>query len=551
MKFRIGFGLRMGLTIALMVLLAQTAQPATSAPGFVIGGVMVNAANGQPVAGAKVVIAPVMARSSIQMQLTGADGRFAFAGLSAGKYSIEGSARGYREQGWNQHDNYATAVVVGRDLDASNIVFRLQPDASIEGRVTDEDNEPVENASVRLFTIDNEEGQHKAVHRETTETNDQGYYHLGHLAPGTYYLAVAARPWYAQNYLQPSLAGADPDMSARSAQEASQLDRAYPLTFYPDALDSTSAGAILLHQGERITADVSLQSVKAVRLRILDPGAKASGGPAFQINLKQRIFDHFEPVVQGVSMSASERDSVEVFGLAPGHYLVEARANNRAGRGWYQEVDLAGDTDLTAAAGPGFADVSGIVRFEGSTPSRGRVFLMIQNRDTGESFSAPILPDGQFSFHEDRMRPGTYSVTLGNSEGFALQKMAATGATITGRTLEVTAPNTVHLAAIASHGIGQVKGIAQRDSQGVAGAMIVLVPKDPAYNQPLFRRDQSDSDGTFNLPNVVPGSYTVLAIANGWELDWADPRVLQPYMKSGVPVQVIGEGTADVKVPVQ
>jgi hypothetical protein len=81
--------------------------------------------------------------------------------------------------------------------------------------------------------------------------------------------------------------------------------------------------------------------------------------------------------------------------------------------------------------------------------------------------------------------------------------------------------------------------------------MIVLVPKDPANNLALFRRDQSDSDGTFTLPNIVPGPYTLLAIANGWDLEWASPVVLQPYLKAGEAVQVPGEGKLQVKVPVQ
>ena len=84
-----------------------------------------------------------------------------------------------------------------------------------------------------------------------------------------------------------------------------------------------------------------------------------------------------------------------------------------------------------------------------------------------------------------------------------------------------------------------------------AGAMIILVPQDPANNAPLFRRDQSDSDGTFTLPNVVPGPYTVIAIANGWDLEWANPAVLQPYLKKGETIQVPAGGKVQVKVQVQ
>jgi hypothetical protein len=81
--------------------------------------------------------------------------------------------------------------------------------------------------------------------------------------------------------------------------------------------------------------------------------------------------------------------------------------------------------------------------------------------------------------------------------------------------------------------------------------MVVLVPQDIANNALLFRRDQSDSDGSFTLANAVPGSYTVIAIANGWDLDWTNPAVLQPYLKRGEAVQVPADGKLQVKVKVQ
>jgi hypothetical protein len=81
--------------------------------------------------------------------------------------------------------------------------------------------------------------------------------------------------------------------------------------------------------------------------------------------------------------------------------------------------------------------------------------------------------------------------------------------------------------------------------------MIVLVPSDPVHNQSLFRRDQSDSDGTFTLASVKPGKYTLLAIANGWDLEWMNPAVIKPYLLAGETLEVQENGKYDVKVRVQ
>jgi hypothetical protein len=81
--------------------------------------------------------------------------------------------------------------------------------------------------------------------------------------------------------------------------------------------------------------------------------------------------------------------------------------------------------------------------------------------------------------------------------------------------------------------------------------MVVLVPRDPGGNLTLFRLDQSDSDGTFTLREVLPGPYTVIALENAWDLDWGNPAVLRPFLKNGASVDVTGEGKLNVKVQLQ
>ena len=68
--------------------------------------------------------------------------------------------------------------------------------------------------------------------------------------------------------------------------------------------------------------------------------------------------------------------------------------------------------------------------------------------------------------------------------------------------------------------------------------MIVMVPKDPEMNGELFRRDQSDLDGTFSLGTVIPGEYTVVAIQNGWDLNWSEPGVIAHYVEHGNKITV-------------
>jgi hypothetical protein len=52
------------------------------------------------------------------------------------------------------------------------------------------------------------------------------------------------------------------------------------------------------------------------------------------------------------------------------------------------------------------------------------------------------------------------------------------------------------------------------------------------------RSDQSDSDGTFALGGIVPGKYVLMAIEDGWDLDWKEQAVLQPYREEGTKVEL-------------
>ena len=53
-----------------------------------------------------------------------------------------------------------------------------------------------------------------------------------------------------------------------------------------------------------------------------------------------------------------------------------------------------------------------------------------------------------------------------------------------------------------------------------------------------MRLDQSDSDGSFSLLDAAPGEYTVVAIEDGWGMDWTQSEAIGRYLPAGVPVTV-------------
>jgi hypothetical protein len=159
--------------------------------------------------------------------------------------------------------------------------------------------------------------------------------------------------------------------------------------------------------------------------------------------------------------------------------------------------------------------------------------------------------NGEFSFKEQTVPTGIYDVLMGQQSATAVKRMSATGAKVSGRSVEIAGGQDVKLNIVLSEGTGRVSGFALKDGKGIDGVMIVLVPEVPEHNLVLFRRDQSDSDGSCLLPAVHPGKYTVLAIEDGWELEWLIPGVLQKYLPGGEAVDVTPNAKLDVKVKVQ
>jgi hypothetical protein len=232
--------------------------------------------------------------------------------------------------------------------------------------------------------------------------------------------------------------------------------------------------------------------------------------------------------------------TVELGGIAPGHYEMELRTPaGDAGR--VASVDATSDHQVVdTSAAQVLAEVSGKVAMAdgGSLPERLSVSLMSQQGQ--ENSNARVEKDGSFEIRG--VRPGIYElVANGGDSAIAATAVTAAGAVVDGHTLKVSgAP--VMVTATLVESTASVNGFAKSDGKPVAGVMVVLVPAKPGENRELFRRDQSDSDGSFLLGSVIPGEYTVVAIQNGWTLDWARAEVIGHYLPRGLKIHVPAHG---------
>jgi Carboxypeptidase regulatory-like domain len=526
--------------------------PAPPQQAFRISGTVVDSLSGQPLSRAQVLIGALGIPNSDQAVTTGDDGRFAFESLVPGHYTLSAQRRGYLAQAFKQHEFFSTAIIVGPNLDTSELRFELRPDASISGQILDEMNDPVRNAQVLLFCQGLRSGVRTTWQERLASTDDQGNYHFGHLDPGTYFIATSAQPWYAQRVTRQLLQrvdGAGQITYEEVTNGEPALDVLYPITFFSNTSDISGAVPITLRSGDAQTTDVTLRPVPALHLVIRSPSSGESENLWAQVS---------QPLIDGVQQQLQANVQqvgpgiVEVSGLPPGrlnlalHFSKENESTTRS-----HTIQLAADAEINASETAPSVTVGGMIKMDDGSSLPQPALFQLHNRTTGENFNVQTEPSGEFSLRDQPVTAGTYDALLLGPPAAAVKSLSATGAKASGHTLEIGAGQDVKLTVVISKGTGEVTGVALKDGKPVDGVMVVLVPEVPEHNLLLFRRDQSDSDGSFNLGGILPGRYTVVAIENGWELDWLTPAVLQKYLLGGEAVQVRADSRIEVKVNVQ
>ena len=526
-------------------------QQAPAAQNLHVSGTVVDGLTGEPLSQAHVFLTAQAVRDSEQFVMTGEDGHFAFENLAPGHYVLFARHKGYLHQLYKQHAQFSTSIIVGPDLDTEHLRFDLRPTASISGQVVDERNEPVRNARAILFHQTIRFGRHTAWREREENTDDRGHYHFGYLLPGVYFVAVSAQPWYAQRRthqrIQLTLSSGQTTYQEITNGEP-ELDVVYPVSFYSHALDLAEAVPITLHAGESEMADFSLQPVPA--LHVLIRSATSSESENVWAQVSQTLGDGSKMQVQASTQQIAP-GLFEIGGLIPGKLrlgLVSSKDGQSNTR--WNNIELAGDTDINASETAASASVSGAVKFDDNSKRSSPISLRLSSIGVNEEYLLQADANGEFSLKAS-IPPGTYDLSVGQPPAAAVRALSATGAKASGHTLEIGAGQDVKLSVVLSRGTGKISGVALKGAKPMDGVMVVLVPEDPEHNLELFRRDQSDSDGSFNLPAVHPGKYTVVAMENGWELDWFTPGVIQKYLAGGKMVQVSANSTQTVEVPVQ
>jgi hypothetical protein len=395
---------------------------------------------------------------------------------------------------------------------------------------------------VRLYRENRNLGVSRIVPTSSSSSDDRGYYDFWPVIPGTYYVSATARPWYAV-HPRPSRAESG-GISSQAANAA--LDVSYPITFYGDTTEADSATPVSIKGGDHAQVDIHLWPVPSLHLLFHVP---ENGQNGFSIpTLQKRVFDSVEPVESGGIQRVSA-DTYELSGVPSGSYTVDLHSPTPGEPDQTTEMNLTKDSqELDPSSGELLGSLTLSVKILGEEKLPPQLFVtLLDARLRGVGYRTV---DRNGEVHFDNLPAGKYAIVAGSpGKPYLVSQTSSSGTETKGNSFDLTSGSSLSMSALLLGGTTRVEGFVKRAGKAAAGVMVVLVPADTASNIELFRRDQSDFDGSFTLPGVVPGNYTVIAIEDGWNVDWSAPTVLARYTPRGQKLTISPQMQGSVSLP--
>jgi hypothetical protein len=556
-----GGGLRVKVArlvrLTLLLPLLAPALPGQEAAGFEVSGAVINTATGAPLAGASVVLRPGPGRAAMKAQtsraappgtprvqppepeppqraLTDAAGHFAFSVKDAVYAQVMATKRGFRSQRGQGMDAATVSVSPG---DTGKLTLELTPLGAIEGRVVNEDGEPVPGLIVAVVTTDVVDGQKTTRIGASKRTDDQGEYRLWDLAPGPVYLKLVGRAAF---------------LTYPSAFPRFPLsDEAYGPVYYPSGATLAEARPVQVQPGETVRAEFTVAARPAYSIRGTLRNLPAG------VTAEIRLLRRGEEMGNRVAVNRAG-GTFEIADVTPGSYLAQAYARTQVSTGGssqilYAEapvtVEDASVTGVALALSAG-VEVKGTLQLPPATPeARGRSVAQVTAWAVGavelplyEARQHRAIMDAQGNFKLENMLPGKYFLEVTGLQGYLSAAWSGSVNVLEDGLTVDSAPAELRLTVSpgGAHIDVEVEGAAADQTLTVVAAPA----RKAALAQPLYRTDPS----SFTSATVAPGSYTIYAFPADWKVEFRNPAALAAYAGSGVTVTVAENSHEKVKV---
>jgi hypothetical protein len=494
--------------------------------------------------------------------VTGGDGGFRVEGVVPGRYRLFVERTGFLEveKHHTRSDGRVLALTAGQEM--TDVLVRLQAAAVVDGRVTDEDGDPLPDAQVAVLRQTFVAGRTHWQQAGAERTNDLGEYRIAGLAAGNYYVSVSPPPDFksliaaASNAPVADTHANDARSNDSSANGSNTNDAranaatAYATTYYPGTQDLRQASAVQLHAGDDFPVNFSLAPSPSVVVRgsIANLGAGASALVMLQSK-------DFNLTLNGAEIRTD--GSFEIRDVAPGAYTVVATVSGATPLMARQPLEVGSENVESLRLVPQAGGwVHGRLRVESKMAARldpGQFVLALRSADgdddvlgtlsLGEGFGTMTRVSGDGSFEWKNVPPGRYYIELagdpGASADWFMKSIAAGGREATDMGFSVGGGVAAVELVLSANG-AMVDGVAV-DAKGepLANATVVAVPETRLRARTdRYRKTVSDQSGHFTLHGLPPGEYTLFAWESVDGEAYYNPEFLKGYEGQGTVLRV-------------
>jgi hypothetical protein len=513
---------------------------------YPLAGIVVNAATGRPVSRALVQLPPWNGR----VMLTDAQGGFSFDHVPEGLVQILVSKPGFVYHGTNTIPSTPTSIQLGPET--GKLVLKLTETAVIFGQVENQDEEPIEGASLAVVGMMILEGRHqlKTVY-SAIRSDANGNFRITGLAPGRYYLAVRPGGMWLNNF--------------RSQTIAARSEDYLKILYYPSSPNLEGASPLDLTAGQHAELNFKLEPV---------PRRKVSG---MLVNLASwsrvdppAFVDEMGEVLIEPEAFSPPSGAFAFRGVPTGSYLVRLGATDEKGHHsvWLRRINVeANITDLRLPLTPG-VDIPVVVNAH--LAPNGTVTCLSSDGAPNASGCTRFYPAARVELHSldftstvlysqvskekdppldvPGVVPGSYVVVAKPVFGGYIQSVLCGKLDLLHEPLVVSESGRVPpIEVVVRDDASTVTVQVHRETPDQK--VLVLV-----FSQPLGvagpewavtgHKDDYQSDP------LAPGTYKVLAFDASDTIDYSDPRVLDKYASHAVTIEVAARQSASVAVDV-
>jgi hypothetical protein len=494
----------------------------SSQAGIPLSGTVLNSVTAEPIRHAFVRIFD----GSERLALTDDNGHFAIDNLPPGQATVVVLKPGFaRDQDLDQ----GTQTVVTISPDSPSVTVKLVPQSVIYGRIQNIDREPVEGIPVKAIVSHIVNGRKSWQQAGESSTNEDGEFRIANLSPGTYYLA------------------AGPSDGARAAS-----DEGYSAVFYPGVTDMASAAPVEIAPGQQLDADFSLSS--APLFKVVGTLTGLTTGSAPNIAFVDRLGNSFS------FLKRFNRQTGQFEAEVPaGQYILQA-ANWTDGKAAQAQLELnvtsniAGLVLTLATSEP----TPIIVKAENMRLSNGgagagqdaRDFVRIHFIENGQLISsAEYWSESQGDINPSvvmpQVPPGTYTVEVFARDSWYVRSAQCGGTDLLREPLTVPAGTQMPPIEVTLRNDGAALTGHVPMEQGGSPATVIALPESDLSGQTA---SEIASDGSFNLPNLAPGNYIVLAVKDPDKLEYSNPAVIAQFLPRAAHVSLPPNGKRQISL---